>query len=584
MRRTGRVIFLIFVLIGCMALLWMVFSWKMKKQDWQKETWKNVYILSCRETQIQMLKGKEKKTRECVTAVSKEIQGMADVYLQAGKIVKIIHKPITIQGKILQVSGQNITLKDYGKISYTEDFRVYKKQQNGDIIIGTKEDLQVGMAKCDFYVEGNRLCGVMIPDTTETSTNIRVLLHNKDYSSYEMEQVVVSANTDYKVQNVSYKKGEKVTITPEMAKETIIVTTENKGKIRIENSQRKYGVPEYRGEIEVHPKDGKLYLINEVSLEEYLYSVVPSEMPTSYNPEALKAQAVCARSYAVSQMEGTELAEYGAHVDDSVSYQMYNNFSEDKSSIAAVNATKEKVVKYKGKIAATYFFSSSCGMTSGTKAVWFTGKETSYLPTGAQTSTREKKDMSVEEVFTEYIKSEPESLDSNSPWFRWKTSVTPKNIENSIEKKLSQRYLANPSQIQVKQKDGSFQSEVVENVGAVTDVQVVERGESGVISTLDIIGTEKTIRVYTEYNVRSLLGNEEISIIRKDKSEVSGLSLLPSGFFIIEKKGDNYEITGGGYGHGVGMSQNGADTLGKQGKSYEEILKFYFPGTDVQSS
>lgn len=567
-----------------MILLWMVFSWKMQKRDWQKETWKNVYILSCKETQIQMLKGKEKKTRESVTAVSKEIQGMADVYLQAGKIVKIVHKPATIQGKVLQVSEQGVTLKGYGKLTYTEDFRIYKKQQNGDITMGTKEDLQVGMANCVFYVEGERLCGVMIPEVTETSTNIRVLLHNKDYSSYEMEQVVVSATTDYKVQDIAHKKGEKVTITPEMAKETIVVTTENKGKIRIENSQRQYGVPEYRGEIEVHSKEGKLYLVNEVSLEEYLYSVVPSEMPTSYNAEALKAQAVCARSYAVSQMEGNDLAEYGAHVDDSVSYQMYNNLKEDENSIAAVNATKGKVVKYNGKIAATYFFSSSCGMTSGTKAVWFTGKDTSYLPTSAQTTNREKKDMSTEEVFAEYIKSTPESLDSNSPWFRWKTTVTAKSIENSIEKKLAQRYQANPSQIQVKQEDGSFQSEAVESIGAVTDVQVVERGESGVISTLDIIGTEKTIRIYTEYNVRSLLGNEESSIIRKDKSEVSGLSLLPSGFFIIEKKGDNYEITGGGYGHGVGMSQNGADTLGKQGKSYEEILKFYFPGTDVQLS
>ena len=99
---------------------------------------------------------------------------------------------------------------------------------------------------------------------------------------------------------------------------------------------------------------------------------------------------------------------------------------------------------------------------------------------------------------------------------------------------------------------------------------------------VEVEGSERTIRVYTEYNVRILFGGTGISYARNDGTKIKGLSLLPSGFFCVKKENGAFVFSGGGYGHGVGMSQNGANTMAKQGKNYRDILTFYFPGTSVK--
>jgi stage II sporulation protein D len=120
-------------------------------------------------------------------------------------------------------------------------------------------------------------------------------------------------------------------------------------------------------------------------------------------------------------------------------------------------------------------------------------------------------------------------------------------------------------------------------VGKIENILVKKRGKSGIISMIEIQGTEAVVQVYTEYNVRALLIGENTKFTRQDKKVVSGLNILPSGFFYLEKKGDSFVFRGGGYGHGVGMSQNGANIMAKQNKTYADILTFYFPGTAVQS-
>ena len=101
-----------------------------------------------------------------------------------------------------------------------------------------------------------------------------------------------------------------------------------------------------------------------------------------------------------------------------------------------------------------------------------------------------------------------------------------------------------------------------------------------------ITGTENTVKVMTEYNIRTLLAPRTSTIIRQDESEVEHLSMLPSAFFILETvqkdgKFDGYKITGGGYGHGVGMSQNGAKAMVDAGKTYEEVLKHFYEGVEI---
>lgn len=111
------------------------------------------------------------------------------------------------------------------------------------------------------------------------------------------------------------------------------------GKLTLKNVGRSQGIPSYRGALELLDTEEGIIVINEVLLEEYLYSVVPSEMPSKYPGEALKAQAVCARTYAYGHMEHAGYPQYGAHVDDSTSYQVYNNILEQESTSAAVKET-----------------------------------------------------------------------------------------------------------------------------------------------------------------------------------------------------------------------------------------------------
>ena len=120
-------------------------------------------------------------------------------------------------------------------------------------------------------------------------------------------------------------------------------------------------------------------IVNELPLEEYLYAVIPSEMPTYYGLEPLKVQAVCARSYAYRHLIANSLSSYGAHVDDSVSYQVYNNIEENEDSVLAVKDTYGKVLEYDGDVITAYYFSTSCGHTTSVEDVWANGIATPYL-------------------------------------------------------------------------------------------------------------------------------------------------------------------------------------------------------------
>src|SRR3954454_14104259 len=130
----------------------------------------------------------------------------------------------------------------------------------------------------------------------------------------------------------------------------------------------------YRGRITIDVVEGKLRAVNVLPLEQYLYGVVPSEMPSSWSPEALKAQAVAARSYALATRQ------LGAPFDvfNDTRSQMYLGIDhESPAATAAVNGTKKQVVLYNGAVATTYFSSTSGGRTES--ALNWTGKTVPYL-------------------------------------------------------------------------------------------------------------------------------------------------------------------------------------------------------------
>jgi stage II sporulation protein D len=125
----------------------------------------------------------------------------------------------------------------------------------------------------------------------------------------------------------------------------------------------------YRGQIQVDVVDGKLRAINVVPLEQYLYGVVPSEMPSTWSPEALKAQAIAARSYALATRQVA--APFDVYSD--TRSQMYLGLSQETpATTAAVDSTKGLVVMFGGKVATTFFFSTSGGETASSFDIWGT--------------------------------------------------------------------------------------------------------------------------------------------------------------------------------------------------------------------
>ena len=210
-----------------------------------------------------------------------------------------------------------------------------------------------------------------------------------------------------------------------------------------------------------------LVFVNELLLEEYLYSVVPSEMPASYPLEALKAQAVCARTYAYRNMSHSGIAAFGAHVDDSAGYQVYNNISENAQTTKAVKETAGQLLYYGDELCGSYYYSTSCGF--GTDAgVWKSdgAEDTSYLQArriGEESGEYSGENLKEEEAFTEFITNCYDSdYESGEAWYRWEYEVEEIDREELLEN-IKKRYDANPRLVLTKNKDGEFESREIKN-------------------------------------------------------------------------------------------------------------------------
>ena len=513
------------------------------------------------------------------------VSGIADLYVRKDRITKIVKKTGVYTGTVQKAEETKVTFDEYGELPVDEHFALYYKDKDGNIQKGSKDRLVTGQKNVQFVAAGSQICAVVISEGQ--IEQIRVLLNNDSYTSYDQKDVVVTADTSFTVtekeKTVTWQKGEKVSFQPDGTSGTIRVQASGGKKIRVLSLKRSGRNPEYRGTLLIIKKESSLWIVNELDLEDYLCGVMPSEMPAEYEKEALKAQAVGARSYAVEQIRENRLASYGAHVDDGVSFQLYNSQKEDKRSSAAVRETKGQVITYKGQIASAYFYSCSCGSSAGTEEVWFTKSSTAYLPS---LNRVDGSDLSSEKAFDTFIRtassdSKDKTGETKCEWYRWNAAVTEDMLKESLDAGLEKRCEAAGNQIQILSKDGSYHSEPVKSVGEIKDVQVIKRGKSGVVMGVQIEGSERTIRVYTEYNIRVLFGNVSCVYNRNDGSKAQGLSMLPSGFFEIKKEKDKYLLTGGGFGHGVGMSQDGANAMAAAGKTASDIISYYYPGTTV---
>lgn len=364
------------------------------------------------------------------------------------------------------------------------------------------------------------------PDVQETDAqnpDIRVLLMDSNYETYYHSSATVRVNGE----TMTFDEG-----SPELAEGSLLLDGKEEG-IEILSIERAENPPVCKGTLEIKKTEGGLLLINQLPLETYLEAVVPSEMPASYEIEALKAQAVCARTYARKHMEEKELeAEYGADVDDSVNYQVYANFLPKERSSLAVKETAGQVLRQNGELISAYYFSTSAGATS-TDEIW-----------GADQAAP-------------YLKSVSCSFDAEEPWSRW-------NVEIPWSK--------------LNERAGTLEG----CSGQLLTLQIVKKNQSGAVTGLLVTTEGGSSQLSQEYEIRQFLSPKGCTITEMDGCKTEGGVLLPSAYFSLASVPENcFMITGSGYGHGVGMSQTAANAMAKEGYTCEEILNYFFKNIQI---
>lgn len=565
----------------------------------------NVWIKSGEGTQVDTFVNGLHRSFQAKLKLSNKIEKViGDITIKDQRITQISVKPDMIRGKVLRTGDNFIEIEGYGQLPLEQEMKIYKLY--GSYSMEPTSSILVGYENTGFVVSKGMISAAIITDRIKAE-NIRVLIQTTEHKSIYHDLVEFTATGDFLVSsdeaNQIYKAGDVVTIKPDNelleGQRIMIKTLTDDAKLQLLSIERKSGKPKYRGTLEIAKGEKGLLVVNELPLEEYLYAVIPSEMPTSYGQEALKAQAVCARSYAYKHLMANSLSEYGAHVNDSASFQVYNNLAENEESILAVKDTYGKVIMHNGDVINAYYFSTSCGHTAGSASVWGNNIDFPYLDGKLLVDDSEEQsyemygDLSSEESFRKFINDQTlTTYDSNFSWYRWKTTMSVENIKKVIDANLASRYNANPNLILTLTTSGKngaedlYESTYVDTVGDILDIKISGRDKSGIATELIIVGSKRTVKALKEYNIRALLAPLYDVLIRNDGSEVSSMKTLPSAFIIIDKAMVNgnmvgITVSGGGYGHGVGMSQNGVKALADSGRDYEDIISYFYKDIDL---
>lgn len=532
-----------------------------------------------------------------VSGIQAQNENIADISFSEGEIDEIQCYQDKVSGKLLSANLEQIELLDENetvlKYKVADELKVYSLY--GELPNASFEDLKIGYNFADFVKnESGEIIAALIVSEGELE-NIRVLIKASDYSSLYHDEISLYGDCDLKIisENESqlFEAGKELVVRSDsdlfVGDRILISPTVNTSRVTFPRIHRSIGSTGYRGCFEILKTQDGLVLINELPLEEYLYSVVPSEMPASYPREALCAQAISARTYAYEHMLHSGYAGFGAHVDDSTSYQVYHNIEESAPCVAAVKATSKQLLYKDGKILTTYFYSTSCGYGSDLTA-WCQEEKGDFVAKHIAKMEEQNADaMTIEEAFEAFITSKNSNdYESEEGFYRWSYETTVDY--DRLLQNLKDKYEANPEQILTLSKDGTYESREITDLGILRDIVIQKRAKGGAVNELLVVGSKNTIKVLLERNVRYVLANvcDHVNRQSGDTSTVS--TLIPSAFIIIEvdKQKDevvSYKIIGGGYGHGIGMSQNGAKCMAKSGMSGQEILSFFYEDSEIVS-
>ncbi|MFZ5432436.1 MAG: SpoIID/LytB domain-containing protein [Calditrichota bacterium] len=315
---------------------------------------------------------------------------------------------------------------------------------------------------------------------------------------------------------------------------------------------------EYRGRLRLfHSGDAGLTAVNELPLESYLESAVGSEMRSDLPPAFSQAQAIAARSTVLATAGRHHRAD-GFDLCNDDHCQCYQGIAREADAVIA------PIRESSGKVLTSSFiphpsslrivdarYAKACGGVSERyEAVWG-GEGPDYFAVRA-CGEFAAPDLSDERNARDFLENAPAAWCDGrehpypEPWdkdplYRWQFAYTPSELGELVAKKTGHV------------------------VGAVRELKVIRRGKSGRILILDIVGEANTIRIYGELNIRRALSP----------------SHLPSSYFVSDLRGEHIILSGGGWGHGVGLCQLGAAAMAKAGWSVEQILNHYYPGSEV---
>lgn len=421
------------------------------------------------------------------------------------------------------------------------------------------------------------------------SQTVRVGIGTQDFSSYTRTEAVVYGTGEFEVYNnktyidtfdseniVKISMVGKIFVLKDAEDNVIakvsgpIIFNTDYGFLGIQNLKRAGKEALYRGQLELisAPKEGTFYIVNSLELEDYLKGVVPNEMPVHFGLEALKAQSVAARNYVLSPRVK---ANPNYDVVDSVASQVYFGANTEKElSNQAVEQTMGIVAIYDWDLILAQYSSTAGGYTESFQNAFsdpytkeFPAKDKPYLV--AKPDSKDFEPLNTEEAASKFYKSKPKSYDVNSSYYRWEREWNGQEIQDAIQANIATQSTTGFVHPAVKKG---------ETLGIVKKLNVVKRGESGKIMKLEIQTDEGNYTVEKELVIRRLL-------TCKGKA-------LPSANVVFEHEyneaGDLIYIKayGGGFGHGVGMSQYGAGYMATTLKMpYEKILQHYYTGISL---
>lgn len=336
----------------------------------------------------------------------------------------------------------------------------------------------------------------------------------------------------------------------------------------------------FRGSLRLLADGGKIWAINDLPVEDYLESVISSEMSAQSSLPLLMAHAVISRSWLMSQIDGnTAPNTQASHGDAFIRWydhtdhtlfdvcaddhcQRYQGITKETSpNVAeAIRRTRGELLTYGDEICDARF-SKCCGGAMEEFQYCWDDTPKPYLKGIGDTPEETIPDLTVEENARQWILSSPKSFcnttdkrilsqvlndydQETTDFYRWRVSYTQEELSKLVEKKLGA------------------------GLGTITDMRPLKRGTSGRICELRITGTKKTIVVGKELEIRRALSE----------------SHLYSSAFVVEKQDDTFTLIGAGWGHGVGLCQIGAAVMGDKGYAYDEILRHYYPGAEIEKA